>query len=91
MAPSWPQEAPTRGQDRPKMAPRGPNMGSGWAPKSLKTLGKMEILAVRGRLHPKIAFDCISSWYQTGFSKSLKTLGKTCIFGLSGGGVLTPR
>ena len=39
------------------MAPRGPKMGSSWAPKSLKSIGKIDMFAVGGHLDPKIAQD----------------------------------
>ena len=49
----------------PKMAPRGPKMGSGWALKSLKTLGKIAILGYLG-----LCWGCWGlfwvSWFQAG-------------------------
>ena len=64
MAPRWPQDGPKRLQDGlkmaqvgPKMAPRGAKMGSGWAPKSLNSFGKIHIFAVGGHLGPKMAQD----------------------------------
>ena len=50
MTPDWPP-------DGPKMAPGGPKRGSGWAQKSFKSLGKINIFAYEGHNDTKIAQD----------------------------------
>ena len=60
MAPRWPQEAPRWPQYGPKMAQDGPKMGSRWAPKSLNSVGEINMFAFEGHLSPKMA----PSWPQ---------------------------
>ena len=60
MAPRWPQEAPRWPQYGSKMAQDGPKMGSRWAPKSLNSVGEINMFAFEGHLSPKMA----PSWPQ---------------------------